>query len=96
MKKAAYGHKTPHQARVRSPIVRQAAGGRSNARLAGEVGVHVNTVHTWRGRFADGGLPALAVHDPDRTGHGHRALRRRQTRLPDRRQRLLPSREEGH
>lgn len=34
--------------------------GRSNARIAVEVGVHVDTVRTWRGRFADGGLPALA------------------------------------
>ncbi|MFH9424555.1 helix-turn-helix domain-containing protein [Streptomyces sp. NPDC017529] len=24
------------------------------------MGVHVDTVRTWRGRFADGGLPALA------------------------------------
>ncbi|MEV7225384.1 IS630 family transposase [Streptomyces sp. NPDC093681] len=33
---------------------------RSNARIAAELGVHVDTVRTWRGRFADGGLPALA------------------------------------
>ncbi|WP_336319948.1 IS630 family transposase [Streptomyces lavendofoliae] len=37
-----------------------AARGRSNARIAAEVGVHVDTARTWRGRFADGGLPALA------------------------------------
>ncbi|MFF1414521.1 helix-turn-helix domain-containing protein [Streptomyces sp. NPDC058289] len=60
MKKAAYGHKTPHQARIRSQIVLLATRGRSNARIAVEVGVHVDTVRTWRGRFADGGLPALA------------------------------------
>ncbi|MFF8617078.1 IS630 family transposase [Streptomyces sp. NPDC015350] len=60
LKKAAYGHKTPHQARVRSQIVLLATRGRSNARIAVEVGVHVDTVRTWRGRFADGGLPALA------------------------------------
>ncbi|MET8390046.1 helix-turn-helix domain-containing protein [Streptosporangium canum] len=40
--------------------------GRSNARIAVEVGVHVDTVRTWRGRFADGGLPALA--DRKRSG----------------------------
>ncbi|MFF3127369.1 IS630 family transposase [Streptomyces sp. NPDC057908] len=60
LKKAAYGHKTPHQTRVRSQIVLLATRGRSNARIALEVGVHVDTVRTWRGRFADGGLPALA------------------------------------
>ncbi|WP_272264092.1 helix-turn-helix domain-containing protein [Streptomyces xanthophaeus] len=66
MKKAAYGHKTPHQSRVRSQIGLLAARGRSNARIATEVGVHVDTVRTWRGRFAGGGLPALA--DPRRSG----------------------------
>ncbi|MEU9123565.1 IS630 family transposase [Streptomyces sp. NPDC048506] len=60
LKKAAYVRKTPHQARVRSQIALLAAQGRSNARIAVEVGVHVDTVRTWRGRFADGGLPALA------------------------------------
>jgi transposase len=66
LKKAAYGHKTPHQARIRSHIVLLATRGRPNARIAAEVGVHVDTVRTWRGRFADGGLPALA--DRKRTG----------------------------
>lgn len=60
LKKVAYGHKTPHQARGRSQIVLLATRGRPNARIAVEVGVHVDTVRTWRGRFADGGLPALA------------------------------------
>ncbi|MEU9478071.1 IS630 family transposase [Streptomyces sp. NPDC048191] len=60
LKKAAYGHKTPHQSRVRSQIVLLAARDRSNAQIAAEVGVHVDTVRTWRGRFAGGGLLALA------------------------------------
>ena len=63
LKKAAYGHKTSYQARVRARIVLLATRGRSNARIAAEVGVHVDTVRTWRGRFADGGLPALADRD---------------------------------
>ncbi|WP_437064505.1 helix-turn-helix domain-containing protein [Streptomyces sp. enrichment culture] len=66
MNKAAYGHKTPHQSRVRSQIVPLAARGRSNARIAAEVGVHVDTVRTWRGRFAGGGL--LALDDRMRSG----------------------------
>ncbi|WP_261400988.1 IS630 family transposase [Streptomyces salinarius] len=67
LKKAAYGHKTPHQARVRSQIALMASLGRSNARIAAELGVHVDTVRTWRGRFADGGLPALACQLPAET-----------------------------
>ncbi|MGW4985419.1 IS630 family transposase [Streptomyces mirabilis] len=66
LKKAAYGHKTAHQARMRAQVVLRAARGRSNARIAHETGLHLDTVRTWRGRFADGGLPALA--DRKRSG----------------------------
>ncbi|MEU1509887.1 IS630 family transposase [Kitasatospora sp. NPDC005748] len=59
-KKAAYGHKTAHQDRVRARIVLHAARGQGNARIARETGVHLDTVRAWRVRFADGGLPALA------------------------------------
>jgi transposase len=60
LKKAAYGHKTEHQARMRAHIVLHAARGRSNARIAAETRLHVDTVRTWRNRFAGGGLSALA------------------------------------
>ena len=60
LKKMAYGHKTPYQARQRAIIVLLAGWGRSNARIAAQTRVHVDTVRTWRGRFAAGGLPALA------------------------------------
>ncbi|MFI6007186.1 helix-turn-helix domain-containing protein [Streptomyces sp. NPDC051366] len=66
LKKMAYGHKTPYQARVRAHLVLHAARGRSNARIAAETGLHVDTVRTWRGRFATGGLPALT--DRKRSG----------------------------
>lgn len=66
LKKAAYGHKTEHQARIRAQIVLHAARGRSNAPIAAETRLHVDTVRTWRGRFAHGGLPALA--DRKRSG----------------------------
>ncbi|MFI5752071.1 IS630 family transposase [Streptomyces sp. NPDC051644] len=66
LKKMAYGHKTPHHARQRATIVLLAAQGRSNARIAAEVRVCVDTVRTWRGRFARGGLAALA--DRKRSG----------------------------
>ncbi|MFG2924270.1 IS630 family transposase [Streptomyces sp. NPDC048305] len=66
LKKAAYGHKTEHRIRIRAHIVLHAARGRSNARIAAETRLHVDTVRTWRGRFAHGGLPALA--DRKRSG----------------------------
>ncbi|KIZ15422.1 transposase [Streptomyces natalensis ATCC 27448] len=60
LKKSAYGHKTPHQARIRAQIVLFAARPLPNARIAERTGVHVDTVRTWRGRFAELGLPGLA------------------------------------
>ncbi|MEU0822707.1 IS630 family transposase [Streptomyces mirabilis] len=66
LKKMAYGHKTQHRARQRATVVLLAARGRGNARISAETLLHVDTVRTWRGRFADGGLPALA--DRKRSG----------------------------
>ncbi|MFF5876755.1 IS630 family transposase [Streptomyces californicus] len=51
---------------MRAHIVLHAARGRSNARIAAETRLHVDTVRTWRGRLAHGGLPALA--DRKRSG----------------------------
>ncbi|MGW1847328.1 IS630 family transposase [Streptomyces sp. NPDC001966] len=56
----------PHQGRQRATIVLLAARGRSNARIAAQTRMHVDTVRTWRGRFVAGGLPALA--DRKRSG----------------------------
>ncbi|MGW0197576.1 hypothetical protein [Nonomuraea sp. NPDC003201] len=53
LKKMAYGHKTPHQARQRATIVLHAARGRSNARIVRETGLHLDTVRCRRGRFAE-------------------------------------------
>ncbi|WP_235486479.1 helix-turn-helix domain-containing protein [Streptomyces roseoverticillatus] len=41
-------------------VVLHAARGHSNAQIARETGLHLDTVRRWRGRFAHGGLPALA------------------------------------
>ncbi|MEZ0095721.1 IS630 family transposase [Streptacidiphilus sp. EB129] len=71
LKKAAYGHKTAYQARQRAAIVLQAARGRPNAHIARETGLHLDTVRTWRNRFADGRLPALA--DRRRSGRPARS-----------------------
>ncbi|MFC9854042.1 helix-turn-helix domain-containing protein [Streptomyces prasinus] len=66
LKKMAYGHKAQHRLRCRAQIVLHAARGRSNARIAHETGLHLDTVRAWRGRFAHGGLSALA--DRKRSG----------------------------
>ncbi|NYV75810.1 IS630 family transposase [Streptomyces sp. UH6] len=63
----AYGHKTEHRLRVRAHVVLHAARGRSNARIARETGLHLDTVRRWRGRFAAQGLPGLK--DRQRCGH---------------------------
>ncbi|MFI6724796.1 IS630 family transposase [Streptomyces sp. R-74717] len=66
LKKMAYGHKTEHRLRMRAQVVLHAVRGRSNARIARETGLHLDTVRTWRGRFAEGGLAGLA--DRKRSG----------------------------
>jgi len=62
----AYGRKTPHQDRVRAEIVLAAARGTPNARIAGRLRTSVDTVRTWRGRFADEGMEGLT--DRERSG----------------------------
>lgn len=57
LKKTAHGHKTAYQARMRAQIVLHAARGCSNARIARETGLRLDTVRTWRDRFAEHGLP---------------------------------------
>ncbi|MEU4037886.1 helix-turn-helix domain-containing protein [Streptomyces collinus] len=37
---------------MRARVVPHAARGRSNARIARQTGVHLDTVRHWRGRFA--------------------------------------------
>ncbi|MGW2939848.1 IS630 family transposase [Streptomyces sp. NPDC001156] len=66
LKKMAYGHKTEYRMRLRAQVVLHAARGRSNARIARETGLHLDTVRCWRGRFAECGLPGLS--DRERTG----------------------------
>jgi transposase len=64
------GQKTPYRDKVRAQIVLLAARRWSNAAIAAEVGVTVDTVRTWRGRFAVQGLAGLA----DRARSGRPAL----------------------
>ncbi len=66
LKKMANGHKTEHRLRQRAQVVLHVARGRSNARIATGTGLHLDTVRTWRDRFAGNRLPALS--DRKRSG----------------------------
>ncbi|MEW2487039.1 IS630 family transposase [Streptomyces sp. NPDC048411] len=66
LKKMAYGHKTEYRLRMRAQVVLHAARTRSNARIARETGLHLDTVRCWRGRFAEHGLAGLS--DRERSG----------------------------
>jgi transposase len=59
LKQGARGAKTPYRDRLRAQIVLGAARGRDNARIAAGLGICVNTVRKWRGRFAECGLAGL-------------------------------------
>lgn len=74
----ARGHTTPYRDKIRARIVLRAAERQTNSQIAVEVGVTVDTVRTWRGRFAERGLAGLA--DRPRRGRPSRfsAVRRAQ------------------
>jgi len=55
----ARARKAPLRAVQRAWIVLAAVDGQSNAQIARELGVHVDTVRTWRGRFAAEGRKGL-------------------------------------
>jgi transposase len=59
LKKRVRGAKTPYRDWLRAQVVRAAARGRDNARIAASLGICVNTVRKWRGRFAGRGLAGL-------------------------------------
>ncbi len=59
LKKRARGAKTPYRDRLRAQIVLAAARGRDNARIAAGLGISIDTVRKWRGRFAGYGLGGL-------------------------------------
>jgi transposase len=59
LKKRVRGAKTPYRDWLRAQIVLEAARCRDNARIAAGLGISVNTVRKWRGRFAERGLAGL-------------------------------------
>ena len=66
LKALAYSHTAGYQQVIRARIIRDAAHGYSNTKIAGRQRVHVDTVRHWRSRYADEGLPGLT--DRRRTG----------------------------
>ncbi|WP_414638899.1 helix-turn-helix domain-containing protein [Actinophytocola sp.] len=66
----ARGQKTPYRDKIRARIVLLAAREWPNTRIATEVAVAVDTVRTWRGRFAAEGLAGLV--DRPRSGRPSR------------------------
>ncbi len=58
--------RTQYRDRLRAQIVLAAAVGSTNVAIAGQVGVHVDTVRKWRRRFAAAGLAGLK--DAPRSG----------------------------
>lgn len=58
--------RSPYRDRLRAQVVLAAAAGRTNAAIAAQVGVHVDTVRKWRRRFATAGLAGLK--DAPRSG----------------------------
>jgi len=66
----ARGQKTPYRDKVRARIVLSAAEQHTNTRIAAQLGITVDTVRTWRGRFAEHGLAGL--RDRPRSGRPSR------------------------
>lgn len=60
LNRLAYSHTAGYQQVIRARIVLDAARGYSNAAIARGHGVTVDTVRTWRGRYAEQGLAGLA------------------------------------
>lgn len=60
LKALAYSHTAGYQQVIRARIVRDAAHGYSNAKIARRHRVTIDTVRCWRGRYADEGLAGLA------------------------------------
>ncbi len=64
----ARARKAPLRMVQRAWIVLAAADGQYNAQIARDLGLHVDTVRTWRGRFASDGMKGLADR-PRSDGH---------------------------
>lgn len=70
LKRRARGRKTPHRDKIRAQIVLSAAARCSNTEIAAALGITVDTVRKWRGRFAVQGLEGLV--DRPRSGRPRR------------------------
>ena len=68
LNKRVRGAKTAHRDRLRAQIVLAAARGHPNARITAGLGISVDTVRKWRGRFAARGLDGLQRPGPAPAG----------------------------
>jgi len=66
LKALAYSHTAGYQQVIRARIIRDAAHGYSNAKIAHRHGITIDTVRRWRGRYAEEGMAGLA--DRPRSG----------------------------
>ena len=66
----ARGQKTAYRDKIRAQIVLRAGEGQTNTGIAGELGITVDTVRAWRGRFVEHGLAGLK--DRPRSGRPSR------------------------
>lgn len=60
LKRLTRSQTAPYRLVIRAKIVRLAAAGRPNAGIAARLGINVDTVRCWRGRFAARGMAGLA------------------------------------
>ena len=74
LNKRVRGAKTAYRDRLRAQIVLAAARGHPNARIAAGLGISIDTVRKWRGRFAARGLDGLQDR-PRPAGRGGSARR---------------------
>jgi hypothetical protein len=70
LKQVAYSHAAPYQQAIRVRIVLDAAHGYSNAKISRRRDVTVDTVRTWRNRYAEHGMAGLK--DRPRSGRPSR------------------------
>ncbi|MCX4844586.1 helix-turn-helix domain-containing protein [Streptomyces sp. NBC_00893] len=78
-------HRTEYRLRVRAQVVLHAARGRSNARIARETGLHLDTVRRWCDRFADGHRHGESAAEHPLAGPGAERIRTRARWQHDRR-----------
>lgn len=66
LEQLVHRHRTGQQVALRARLILAAATGANNSQVAQEMGVDIDTVRLWRGRWL--GLQAVTLEDPSRRG----------------------------